>query len=213
MVEMNVKKVLKGTDPFILDVNIRVVDREIVAFTGKSGSGKTTLLRMIAGFEKPDTGTIINDRSVWYDSGSKKHVPPFKRHLGYVFQDYALFPHLNVSRNISCATVGSDSRYIDCLLERAGMGGFGNRKIHNLSGGQKQKVAFLRALVRNAPLMLLDEPFSALDTENRTVFRSLLLEHQKETGCSVVLVSHDSSDICELAQRTIMIESGAATEV
>lgn len=213
MVDLKVRKVLEGTDPFLLDINLQLADGQIVAITGKSGSGKTTLLRMIAGFEKPDNGTILNDRSVWCDSEAGKFTPPFRRFLAFVFQDYALFPHLTVNRNISCASKGSDKKHIDCLLKKAGLSGYGKRKIHELSGGQKQRVAFLRALVRKAPLMLLDEPFSALDFENRCIFRSLLLEHQKETGCIVVLVSHDPSDICELAQRTIVLESGSVAGV
>ncbi|MFP4163398.1 MAG: ATP-binding cassette domain-containing protein [Chitinispirillaceae bacterium] len=213
MVELNLRKVLNGTDPFLLDVKMKLSDSEIVAVTGKSGSGKTTLLRMIAGFEKPDNGTIVSDGSVWYDSEAKRFVPPFKRYLAFAFQNYALFPHLTVNKNISCGSRACDENYVNRLLQRVGLGGFGMRKIHELSGGQKQRVAFLRAIVRNAPLMLLDEPFSALDSENRCIFRTLLLERQKKSGCSIVLVSHDPSDIQEVAQRTIIIKSGSTVEM
>ena len=156
----------------------------ITVLFGPSGSGKTTVLRCIAGLERPEEGTIRYAEEVWFDAGQNISLPPQQRGIGYLFQDYALFPHLSVSRNVAYGLRGEPqerrrqrTREMFDLLELTGLE---DRYPRQLSGGQQQRVALARALVRQPRLLLLDEPLSALDTPTRRPLRAELRQLLEE---------------------------------
>lgn len=180
----------------------------ITAVTGASGSGKSTFLNLISGFEQADSGQIsILGRNV-----TRSH--PSERPVSLVFQDNNLFAHLDILTNIGLGIdpamrlSAEDRRRISGALERTGLAGFERRKPGTLSGGERQRVAFARALVRNRPLLLLDEPFAALDRDLRHGMAELLLELHRETGNTVVIVSHDQQEVTRLADQVISIDHG-----
>ncbi|HEX3006988.1 MAG TPA: ATP-binding cassette domain-containing protein, partial [Bacteroidales bacterium] len=144
-------------------VKTSVTPGELVALFGPSGAGKTTLLRMLAGLTSPDWGEIRFGDDIWFDAAKGIFMPPQKRNIGFMFQDYALFPNMTVRENILYAQSAHDHRRVDCLINSFGLGEFVNRRPSKLSGGQKQRVALARALAREPKLLLLDEPLSALD--------------------------------------------------
>lgn len=187
---------------------------EIVGVLGQSGSGKSTLLRLIAGLETPLQGEIdISGRRV-VDEHS--FVPPEKRGIGMVFQDYALFPHLNVMRNIEFGLhrMGRSERVtrVKEMLELVQLEGFEKRYPHELSGGQQQRVALARALAPSPKLLLMDEPFSNLDASLKASIRNELRRILSKAGMTCLFVSHDEQDIEAICDRTIRISSSAAKE-
>ena len=181
----------------------------IVAVTGPSGSGKTTFLRQLAGLIQPESGHIQYGEELWLNTKSAFNLPVQKRRTGFVFQDYALFPHLSVRENLSFALdKGADKKVIDELLQAVGLVQLADRKPHQLSGGQQQRVALARALVRKPNLLLLDEPLSALDHSMRTDLQDLLLKFHRELGFTMIIVTHDLGEIFRLANQVIVIENG-----
>ncbi|MGE7369532.1 ATP-binding cassette domain-containing protein [Neorhizobium sp. NPDC001467] len=180
----------------------------ITAITGPSGSGKSTLLNLVAGFETPDAGRIaIGGRDV-------QGLHPSARPLSLVFQDNNLFAHLDLFSNIGLGIspalkLGKEDRErIGEALERVGLKGFDKRYPGTLSGGERQRAAFARALVRRRPVLLLDEPFAALDPALRQTMADLLLDLHRETGNTVAIVTHDSGTLRHLADHAIFIEAG-----
>ncbi len=180
----------------------------ITAVAGPSGSGKTTLLNLIAGFEVPDSGRIeLSGRDV-------TTFHPAERPVSLVFQENNLFAHLDIATNVglgispSLRLADKDLARISAALQRTGLGGYEKRMPGTLSGGERQRAAFARALVRDRPYLLLDEPFAALDPGLRLSMAMLLKELQAETGVTVVLVTHNSSDVRRLAERVIFLEKG-----
>ncbi|RME10009.1 MAG: ATP-binding cassette domain-containing protein, partial [Aquificota bacterium] len=168
MIRVRVKKLLHGFDgDFWLDVELEVRGTEFLVILGQSGSGKTTLLRCIAGLEKPEEGYIEVDGQVWFDSKRGINLPPQRRDVGFVFQDYALFPNMTVLENVMYGMKEKNRDYALELLRMAGLEGLRDKKPDRLSGGQKQRVALLRALAKEPRVLLLDEPLSALDPELR----------------------------------------------
>jgi iron(III) transport system ATP-binding protein len=206
-----VSKQYLGTErPAVWDVAFDVAPGEIVALLGPSGCGKTTTLPLIAGFERLDAGRIaINGRLV--DDG-RVHVPPEKRSVGMVFQDFALFPHLTVAGNIGFGLARLPRRERDArvaeLVALAGLGGFEERYPHQLSGGQQQRVALARALAPRPDVLLLDEPFSNLDTELRLQMRAEVRELLKAVGTSAILVTHDQQEAMTIADRLAVMLDG-----
>ena len=162
---------LKQDGPIHLDVKFSCATGEILVILGPSGSGKTTILRSIAGLYTPATGKISTNNGSWFDSERGENLAIQKRETGMVFQDYALFPHLTALNNITVALSHLDKdRQVSSaeeLLERVNMQGLGARYPHQLSGGQQQRVALARALARDPKVLLLDEPFSAVDQQTR----------------------------------------------
>lgn len=196
-----------GTVDFAFDAHI--APGKITAITGASGAGKSTLLNLIAGFEQPATGRVlINGEDV---SG---HAPG-KRPISLVFQDHNLFAHLDVATNVglgispSLRLTRADQQTIALSLARVGLSGYEKRHPATLSGGEKQRVAFARALVRRKPVLLLDEPFAALDPGLRASMADLLVALHQETGNSVLIVTHDMRDVERLADDVIFIDHGA----
>jgi len=185
---------------------LQPVLREILALLGPSGCGKTTTLRMLAGFETPDTGSIrLKDRDI-------TSLSPQKRHIGMVFQDYALFPHMTLAENVTFAMqhIARDQRYAKALewLELVGLGELADRFPEELSGGQQQRVALVRTLAAEPELVLLDEPFSNLDAGLRERTRKEMRRLFKETGTSVVLVTHDQAEAMTMADRIGVMKDG-----
>jgi thiamine transport system ATP-binding protein len=181
---------------------------EIIAVTGPSGSGKSTLLNLLAGFETPDKGQILLDGI----DVTRKH--PAERPVSLVFQDNNLFAHLDLFTNIGLGISPamrlsmSDRERISWALTRVGLANYEKRMPGTLSGGERQRAAFARALVRDKPILLLDEPFAALDPGLRAGMADLLTELHTETGNTVVIVSHDPAEVRRLADRALFIDGG-----
>ena len=179
------------------------------ALFGKSGAGKTTILRMIAGLEKPDEGYLEVDGEVWFDSEKRIDLSPAKREIGFVFQDYALFPNMSVRDNLLFALrKGDDRGIVDEIIKMVGLENLCDKFPSKLSGGQKQRVAVARALVRRPKILLLDEPLSALDHEMRFKLQEELLRLHKKFSLTTILVSHDPSEIFRLCNFVYMIDKG-----
>lgn len=197
-----------------MEVDFALPGNCILALTGPSGSGKTTLLKQIAGLATPECGRIVFGQNEWLDTQNGMHIPVQQRHIGFVFQDYALFPHMTVMQNLEFAlTKNHNSALIGHLLETAGLSQLTHRKPHQLSGGQQQRVALVRALVREPELLLMDEPFAALDPAMRFQLQDLLLELRRERPFTVILVTHDMGEIFRLADHVAIMEAGKLARI
>ncbi len=209
IIEISVEKRLISADGLInLQIEATVNMGELVVIFGHSGAGKTTLLRMLAGLTLPDKGLIKVNGEVWFDSDAKINLLPQKRSIGFMFQDYALFPNMNVLENILFAQKVPNMERAKQLIENFGMTEFGNRKPQKLSGGQKQRVALARAIAGEPKLLLLDEPLSALDAKTRAGLQEEILHIHCQKNMTTFLVSHDLAEVFRLAQKVIQIESG-----
>ena len=192
-----------------LSLQLEIEQGTLVTLYGESGVGKTSTLRMLAGLMQPDTGRIVVGDRVWFDSGRKQNLRPQERHIGYVFQDYALFPHMTVRENLEfAARKGADPQIVSDLIEMVALGELQHRKPDTLSGGQKQRVALARALVQKPGILLLDEPLSALDSKIRAKLQDDILRAHREFGLTTLLISHDLGEIHKLSDRVIMLERG-----
>ena len=202
-----------GTSAVVDDISLDIQDGELFVLLGPSGSGKSTLLRMIAGLSQADGGTIVlHGRDV-------TNLPPQKRGTGFVFQNYALFPHMTAAQNIAFGLevlrvpkLERDAR-VQELLALIDMADLGNRLPAQLSGGQQQRVAVARALAANPAVLLLDEPFGALDVKIRGQLRHSLRQIQRKLGVTAILVTHDQEEAFELADRIGVIDNGKLLEV
>jgi iron(III) transport system ATP-binding protein len=194
----------------VLEATLEIGRGEFVALLGPSGCGKTTLLRLIAGFEAPDAGTVTIGEDV---VAGGAWVPPERRHVGMVFQDYALFPHLTVARNVGygLARRGRDERVAEAL-QLVGLGEHGDRYPHQLSGGQQQRVALARALAPEPSVVLLDEPWSNIDPALRSSMRDELAAILRATGVTVLLVTHEQEEAFSLADRVALMRDGAVVQ-
>ena len=188
-------------------VTLTVERGEIVALFGPSGCGKTTLLRTIAGFERPDSGSIeIDGRPV---SDVTSWTPPERRRVGMVFQDYALFPHLTVAQNVGFGVSRRERRTrVPELLDTVGLAPLGERYTHQLSGGQQQRVALARALAPAPEVVLLDEPWSNVDSLHREELREEITAILRPLGVTVILVTHDREEAFSLADRIALMRDG-----
>ncbi|EIC20663.1 ABC transporter ATP-binding protein [Thiorhodovibrio frisius] len=195
---------------FALDLAIRIPAHGITAVLGPSGGGKTTLLRLLAGLETPNCGHIRYGPHSWLDTDLGIEVPTRQRRVGFMFQHYALFPHLSVARNIAFGLPRSvDWRaQVAFWLERVGLSPLASRRPGALSGGERQRVALARALAPHPAALLLDEPFSAVDASLRQTLRLLLHELVAETQVPTLLVSHDIDDVRQIADRAAVIIDG-----
>lgn len=214
MIEINIIKPLYTADGIInLKVNKKINKGDFLTLFGKSGSGKTTLLRILAGLETPKSGKIVVDKEIWFDSSKKINLVPQKRDVGFVFQDYALFPNMSVKKNLEFALKNKNEiKKVDEILEIMEIKNLSNMKPELLSGGQKQRVALARTLMTNPKILLLDEPLSALDTTMRLKLQDeLSLIHQKFNITSI-LVSHDISEVFKLSNRVFKINLGEIEE-
>lgn len=184
----------------------------ITILFGPSGAGKTTVLRCLAGLERPDAGSIRCGDDLWFDHESSVCVPPQRRDVGYLSQDYALFPHLNVERNIGYGLRGltpeERTSRVAAMTGRLGLAGLESRLPRQLSGGEQQRVAVARAVVRRPQLLLLDEPLSALDLPTRSRLRGELRRLLLQFGVPVLLVTHDRVEALALGDDLMVIDQG-----
>ena len=204
MIEIDIDKKLYGSNGEMdLNVQLDIKEGDFVALTGQSGSGKTTLLRILAGLEDAKGVIKIKDKT-WLDN--KTNIPVQKREIGFVFQDYALFPNMSVEDNL--LYVNKDKALAIKLLEMTELLELKKRLPNTLSGGQKQRVSLCRALMNKPKLLLMDEPLSALDPGMRTKLQNEILTLHKEFGTTTIMVSHDPSEIYRLSNRVIVLNQG-----
>ena len=195
------------------NVSIEILDGEFLTLLGPSGSGKTTVLRMIAGFEKPDAGSIK------LDGVEVGELPPYERAVNTVFQDYALFPHFTVRENIEYGLrikkVPAEQRQIasEQALAQVRLSGYGDRKPSQLSGGQRQRVALARALINKPKVLLLDEPLGALDLKLREQMQLELKEIQREVGITFIFVTHDQEEALTMSDKIAVFNEGKIVQV
>lgn len=202
-----------GTTEVLHDVSLAVPDGTRLALVGSSGSGKSTLLRIIAGFETPDVGVVLLDGRELVQPGSA--VPAHRRGIGYVAQDGALFPHLSVARNIAFGLPRAADRRsrVEALMEIVSLTpDLADRMPHELSGGQQQRVALARALALDPRVILLDEPFSALDTGLRAHTREAVIDVLDRRGVTAVLVTHDQDEALSFGQQVGVLSDGALVQ-
>ena len=209
------KRFVANQPPIVKNISFSVHSGEIFALLGPSGCGKTTTLRLIAGFEKADTGTISMAEHTLADSDT--HVPPESRGIGFVFQDYALFPHKNVLENVAFGLrkVSKKIRQERALavLDMVGMTDLQSRLPHHLSGGEQQRVALARAIIARPKLLLLDEPFSSLDPGLRQSTREEVRTLLKAEGISAVLVTHAQEEALSFAERLGVMKAGTLEQI
>jgi len=204
MIKIDINKKLHGSNGDMeLKVKFEIQNGEFIALSGKSGSGKTTLLRILAGLEKSD-GIIEVDGEVWQNA--RGSLPPQKRRIGFVFQDYALFPNMSVLENL--LYVVKDRQLAGRLLEITELIELRDRLPNTLSGGQKQRVSLCRAMMNRPKLLLMDEPLSALDAQMRTKLQREIKVLHEEFDTTTVMVSHDASEIYRLAARVVVLDLG-----
>jgi len=197
------KKRLKFFD---LDIAFSCPADEMLVLIGPSGGGKTTIIRMLAGLETPDQGKIVFHNQVWFDSDRQINLPTRKRGIGYVFQDYTLFPHLNLYKNAAFAAV--DKKEVHALFELFNISHLRDRKPHMVSGGERQRCAICQALARRPQLLLLDEPLSALDVVTRRELRQELKNLKKKLSIPIIYVTHDINEAFFLADEILPVVDG-----
>ena len=191
-----------------IEANLQIPLGEYVSISGISGSGKTTFLRLISGLIKPQNGTIYWGEQVWHDTKTKQCIPPQERNIGMVFQDYALFPNMNTLDNIIFACKENvEKKYLQSIVDTLGLDNYLTRYPYQLSGGQQQRVAIARALISKPALLLLDEPFSALDESLKKTVQSFIYEIHQQNSMTTFVVSHQISEIKPYAHRFLQFEN------
>ena len=207
-------EVAKKLGEFTLEASFTSEGR-VTGLFGASGAGKTSLINMIAGLVKPDRGTIALGGETLDDSATGLHVPPYRRRIGYVFQDARLFPHLDVSQNLDYGRrmngLDQDSVQQKRVIDLLDIGSLLDRRPGKLSGGERQRVAFGRALLSKPKLLLLDEPLGALDEERKREILPYLVRLRDEAGIPMVYVSHDAAELRQLATQIVMLKQGRVT--
>jgi molybdate transport system ATP-binding protein len=208
MIKIKVKKTLKTrTRAIFTDIDFEIDESDFTALYGASGAGKTTILRLISGLLKPDSGMIEIGNETWFNSEKKINIPIQKRNVGFVFQDYALFPNMTVRENILYAIDGNKNEIND-WIKATELLEVQNQKPDTLSAGQKQRAALVRALVRKPRILLLDEPLSALDIEMRMKLQEYILKVHDQFNLTTILVSHDISEVYKMAKKIFYLENG-----
>lgn len=204
MISVAIEKKLKVyRGKHVLKIAHEFAGSSITKIYGPSGSGKTTFLKIIAGLIKPEQGKICVNGETWLDTSSGVHLPPQKRMPGFAFQDYALFPNMTVTEHLAYAT--KDQSWIDRLLKLGKLDTMTDHKPIHLSGGQQQRLAILRALAIKPKLLLMDEPFSALDPDMKMELISELKSVFKELGSTVLIVSHNPQELQDLIDSELYI--------
>lgn len=201
------------------DFSLHFPAGQCTVLLGPSGCGKTTALRSIAGLMQPDTGTIEIDKHVVFDASSGVALPPEKRHLGMVFQSYALWPHLSVAENVAYPLVSKKTpkaeitRRVDAILEWVSLAGMGTRYIHELSGGQQQRVSLARAMVGQPRAVLFDEPLSNLDARLREHMRVEISNLRQKSPFTAIYVTHDQLEAMTLGDRVVIMREGKIEQI
>ena len=201
MIEVDGVSKRYGDADALRDVSVLVPDGSLTALLGPSGGGKTTLLRCIAGLEEPDAGAIR------MDGQDVTHVPVRRRGIGFVFQHYAAFKHMTVADNVAFGLTVRKAR-VDELLELVGLAHLAGRRPHQLSGGQRQRMALARALAVDPKVLLLDEPFGALDARVREELRNWLRRLHDEVHVTTLFVTHDQTEAMEIAEQIVVVNEG-----
>lgn len=207
MIRVDIYKKIGKKD---LDISFEMESHSIWSLFAPSGAGKTTILRIIAGLEKPDEGLIEVEGRVWFDSDRGIDLAVQKRGVGFVFQHYALFNHMSAIENILFAQPKRDKKRALELLDLVGLSEIKDRFPPTMSGGQKQRLALVRALAQEPKVLLLDEPLSALDSNIRKRLQRELLSIHQEYPITTILVSHDKNEVLKLSQKVIVLDSGKA---
>lgn len=214
MIQFNAYKMLQTADGELpLDVAFTIKKGQFVAVYGNSGAGKTTILRILAGLTAAEQATIKVADATWDDAEKKFHLPVQKRSIGFVFQDFALFPNLTVKENLEFALSKGDSKEIvQELIELMELQSLQNSKPEHLSGGQKQRVALARAIVRRPKILLLDEPLSALDDAMRFKLQDYIIQIHKKYELTTIMISHSIAEIFKLSNHVLVIDKGRITK-
>jgi molybdate transport system ATP-binding protein len=195
---------------FTLEIHERI-DARVTALFGPSGSGKTTVLDAIAGLRTPGEGTIaLGEREV-FSSAGRVNLPPHRRHVGYVTQDVALFPHLDVRHNVLYGRRDGQRLDLDHVAGMLEVTSLLDRRIQQLSGGERQRVGLARALMSAPDVLLLDEPLAAVDVERRRRILPYLERVRDELGVPIMYVTHDADEVRRIAERVIVLEDGRVT--
>lgn len=210
MIRYNVYKTLFAAQGELkLQLNLTIKKGQLVTLYGESGAGKTTTLRMLCGLLKPDGGEIRVNNESWFHSSENTNRSPQDRKVGYVFQDYALFPNMTVLQNLEFALgKHKDKSRIEELISTMELGDLKHRNPETLSGGQKQRVALARALVQQPDILLLDEPLSALDIKIRLKLQDYILKVHRKYNLTTILISHDIGEIHKLSDWVFVINNG-----
>jgi molybdate transport system ATP-binding protein len=204
---------------FTARISMAVAPGETVVIVGESGAGKSTVLRCLAGLDQPDAGRLAFSETTWFDSSTGQHLAARHRPVGYVSQDYALFPHLTAVDNVAFGLRAAGAPKADARnrarawLERVGLPEVSHHRPHQLSGGQQQRVALARALVLDPAVLLLDEPLSALDLRTRRAMRNEVQQLAKSSDRATVYVTHDPIEAMTLADRIVVMEGGSVTQI
>jgi molybdate transport system ATP-binding protein len=196
---------------FTLDIHERLTGR-LTALFGPSGSGKTTILDAIAGLRRPASGSIAIDSRVLFDAAARVDVPVQRRHVGYVAQDVALFPHMSVRQNVLYGRRTGQQLALDAVAAMLEIGDILDRRVPQLSGGERQRVAVARALMSVPQVLLLDEPLAAVDVERRRRIRPYIERVRDELRVPIVYVTHDPAEVERLADHVVHLENGRVTD-
>ncbi|AWW32193.1 ABC transporter ATP-binding protein [Echinicola strongylocentroti] len=215
MIDLKLKKTLasEGSE-MVLDIDLKVESGQLVTLYGPSGAGKTSTLRMISGLTVPDEGRLTVDGECWFDAAKSINLGPGKRKLGFLFQDYALFPNMSVKENIRFALAkDAEKDYLEELIHTMDLIHLQGLRPDQLSGGQKQRTALARALAVRPSVLLLDEPLSALDQDMREKLQTYILKLHQKFQLTTILVSHDPGEILKLSDQVIELDNGKITKI
>lgn len=198
---------------FDLNVNFAIFERQFIALSGQSGAGKTSLLRLIAGLDQPKIGQIENQDDIWFSSRRQINKRVQHRQIGFVFQDYALFPNMSVQKNLYYAIQEKNKKKLALdYLALVGLENLANVYPAQLSGGQQQRLALIRALASKPKLLLLDEPLSALDPHMRLFLQGEIRRLHDLFATTTIMISHDKQDIYSMADRIVELKAGKITK-
>ena len=214
MDKLRLENIIKRYDDWLLRMDLHVKDGEIMTLLGPSGCGKTTTLRVIAGFIHIDSGHLYLDETIIDD------VPPYQRNIGVVFQDYALFPHMNVFKNIAFGmrmkkkyTTRQIRNRVEEMMTLVGLEGYEHRYPDQLSGGEQQRIALLRSIAPHPDILLLDEPLSALDFQLRKRLRQEIKNVQRQLGITTIYVTHDQEEAMSISDRITVMRNGRIEQI
>ncbi|MEW7278039.1 ATP-binding cassette domain-containing protein [Aquimarina sp. 2201CG1-2-11] len=214
MIQLRLQKELDAVDgKMLLDIDITIKQGSFVTFYGKSGAGKTSILRMLAGLLKVDKGLIKVNSKTWLDTEKRICLKPQQRKIGFMFQDYALFPNMTVKENLLFALdKGQNAGIVNELINIIELEQLQDKKPQRLSGGQQQRVALARAMVRKPEILMLDEPLSALDHHMRSKLQDYILAVHQKYAITTILISHDVSEVIKMSDHMFILDHGQITQ-